>query len=339
VFINPGRTPEQPEPTPQEWGDRTTNRPAEYNTLDDKYARVIVDELMPVILGQYTVSRDPAMHGIGGSSSGAIAAFPVAWQRPDAFRKVLSNVGSFVNLRGGHKYADKVLVQKDGATDWEATARNAEQARQHLERRLGAGDMPPAAATDYKLTIPEAFAEKVKAEDLSKDQGFQDFSKSLHAAGLSQKQYDMVVAEFLDRGEKMRHGIEAMDNAACVGALKQLPGWQSDTDYKAQMDKAVAAAKAYGGANFEAILTDYGNDPRICQLLAAVGAEVSEDQQASPEQTAATVQSLDTLMASKAYMNDRDPMHATVVAQVTALQQKVAGNRPVVGGRSMSFQT
>ena len=27
VFINPGRTPEQPEPTPQEWGDRTTNRP------------------------------------------------------------------------------------------------------------------------------------------------------------------------------------------------------------------------------------------------------------------------------------------------------------------------
>jgi len=27
VFINPGRTPEQPEPNAQEWGDRTTNRP------------------------------------------------------------------------------------------------------------------------------------------------------------------------------------------------------------------------------------------------------------------------------------------------------------------------
>ena len=40
------------------------------------------------------------MHGIGGSSSGAIAAFTVAWERPDDFRKVLSNVGSFVNLRG-----------------------------------------------------------------------------------------------------------------------------------------------------------------------------------------------------------------------------------------------
>src|SRR3954449_13334407 len=43
VFINPGRRPDQPEPTPQNWGDRDTNRPAEYNSLDDKYARVVVN--------------------------------------------------------------------------------------------------------------------------------------------------------------------------------------------------------------------------------------------------------------------------------------------------------
>lgn len=109
VFINPGRTPEQPEPNPQEWGDRTTNRPAEYNTLDDKYARVVVDELLPALEKDYNISKDPEMRGIGGSSSGAIAAFTVAWERPDQFRKVLSNVGSFVNLRGGHVYPEKVL--------------------------------------------------------------------------------------------------------------------------------------------------------------------------------------------------------------------------------------
>ena len=50
------------------------------------------------------------MHGIGGSSSGAIAAFTVAWERPNDFRKVLSNVGSFVNLRGGNVYPDIVLA-------------------------------------------------------------------------------------------------------------------------------------------------------------------------------------------------------------------------------------
>jgi len=109
VFINPGRRPDQPEPTPQNWGDRDTNRPTEYNTLDDRHARVIVDELLPVLYKEYNISKDPEHHGIGGASSGAIAAFTVAWERPAHFRKVLSIVGSFTNIRGGHQYADLVL--------------------------------------------------------------------------------------------------------------------------------------------------------------------------------------------------------------------------------------
>jgi enterochelin esterase-like enzyme len=110
VFINPGRRPDQPEPTLKNWGDRDTNRPTEYNSLDDRYARVITEELMPALRKDFNISNDPEMHGIGGSSSGAIAAFTVAWERPDDFRKVLSNVGSFVNLRGGHVYPEKVLA-------------------------------------------------------------------------------------------------------------------------------------------------------------------------------------------------------------------------------------
>lgn len=108
VFINPGRTPEQPEPSPSDWGDRSTNRPTEYNTPDDKYARIICDELLPELYKNYNISKDADQHGIGGISSGAIAAFSVAWERPDQFRKVISIVGSFVNLRGGHVYSERV---------------------------------------------------------------------------------------------------------------------------------------------------------------------------------------------------------------------------------------
>ena len=108
VFINPGRRSDQPEPTPQEWGDRTTNRPTEYNSLDDKYARVICDELLPALDKEYSIARDPSRRGIGGASSGAIAAFTVAWERPNEFRKVLSLIGSFVNLRGGDRYPEIV---------------------------------------------------------------------------------------------------------------------------------------------------------------------------------------------------------------------------------------
>jgi enterochelin esterase-like enzyme len=114
VFINPGRTPEQPEPTPSNWGDGTTNRGLEYNTLTDKYARVICDELLPAIKKDYNISEDPEQHAIAGASSGAIAAFTVAWNRPDQFRKVISVVGSFTNLardsEGGHTYPDLVLA-------------------------------------------------------------------------------------------------------------------------------------------------------------------------------------------------------------------------------------
>jgi enterochelin esterase-like enzyme len=113
VFINPGRTPEQTEPSPKAgWGDGFTNRGVEYNTPNDKYARVITEELMPALEKDYNISKDPNQRGIGGSSSGAIAAFSVAWERPNAFRKVLSNVGSFVNIHGGDVYADWVLKSK-----------------------------------------------------------------------------------------------------------------------------------------------------------------------------------------------------------------------------------
>src|SRR5262249_39547073 len=112
VFINPRRRPGQPEPPPREGGGPNTNRPTEYNTLYDKYAPGIPPAVMPGLRKEFNISKDPEMHGIGGSSSGAIAAFTVAWERPNEFRRVLSNVGSFVNLRGGHVYPEKVLASE-----------------------------------------------------------------------------------------------------------------------------------------------------------------------------------------------------------------------------------
>ena len=108
VFINPGRTPDQKEASASNWGDSINNRGDEYNKLDDKYATLIVDELLPELRKTYKVSDDPNDRAIGGASSGAICAFTVAWQRPDQFRKVISTIGSFTNIRGGHVYPDLI---------------------------------------------------------------------------------------------------------------------------------------------------------------------------------------------------------------------------------------
>ena len=108
VFINPGHTAEQKEATDADWGDGTTNRRVEYNALDDRYSRLIVGELLPVLKKQYTISDDPEHRAIAGASSGAICAFTVVWHRPDQFRKVISTIGSFTNIMGGHVYPDLI---------------------------------------------------------------------------------------------------------------------------------------------------------------------------------------------------------------------------------------
>jgi len=92
--------------------DSRSVRQDEYDTLSDRYSKVIIDELMPALYKDYKISRDPDRHGIAGWSSGAIAAFTVAWERPDQFHKVLTGIGTFVDLKGGHVYPEKVLASE-----------------------------------------------------------------------------------------------------------------------------------------------------------------------------------------------------------------------------------
>lgn len=107
VFINPGNDKSKPLSATR---PRASNRGFEYDSLGDRYARFLLEEIVPEVEKRYVISKDPEMRAIGGASSGGICSFTVAWERPDAFRKVLSTVGSFTNLRGGNVYPS--LVRK-----------------------------------------------------------------------------------------------------------------------------------------------------------------------------------------------------------------------------------
>jgi enterochelin esterase family protein len=84
------------------------NRSIEYDSLGDAYARFLIDELLPEATRGLNISNDPGLRAICGLSSGGICAFNAAWERPDAFSKVVSHCGSFVNIRGGHELASAV---------------------------------------------------------------------------------------------------------------------------------------------------------------------------------------------------------------------------------------
>lgn len=103
IFIDPGHKKEKL-PVKPGWRPRPENRSFEYDTLSNQYARFLLDEILPRVGKDYKLTKDPAQRAICGISSGGICAWTVAWERPDAFRKVLSHVGSFTNIRGGHVY-------------------------------------------------------------------------------------------------------------------------------------------------------------------------------------------------------------------------------------------
>jgi hypothetical protein len=96
IFITPGQ---RGDTYPDDLGTgNPNNRAAEYDALSDAYARFIVEEMLPEVGKRYTLTTDPVGRAIGGTSSGAICAFTVAWHRPDVFRNVISMIGSYTSI-------------------------------------------------------------------------------------------------------------------------------------------------------------------------------------------------------------------------------------------------
>jgi sugar lactone lactonase YvrE/enterochelin esterase-like enzyme len=147
VFVTPGRV-KAPSPNAL---DRF-NRSYEYDGLGDAYARFLLDELLPEVETKTAkdgrpikLSKDGNDRSIGGSSSGAVCAFTAAWERPDAFRRVFSAIGTYVGLRGGNIYPTLIrkfepkplrVFLQDGSADLNIYGGDWWMANQEMERAL-----------------------------------------------------------------------------------------------------------------------------------------------------------------------------------------------------------
>jgi enterochelin esterase-like enzyme len=126
VFVDPGHKKSELPPE-RGWRPQPENRSFEYDTLSGDYAEFLLTEILPAVGKEHPFTDDPESHAICGMSSGGICAFTVAWERPDAFRKVLSHIGSFANIRGGDRYPGMIrkgnkkrpmrIVLQDGSND------------------------------------------------------------------------------------------------------------------------------------------------------------------------------------------------------------------------------
>jgi enterochelin esterase family protein len=141
IFINPGK-----------FENGRSNRSFEYDSLSDRYVRMLLEEILPEVEKTIKLRHDAASRAISGSSSGGICAFTAAWERPNEFSKVLSWVGSFTNLQpgmsgrdGGHNYpamirrAEKKPIRvflQDGENDLDNIAGNWPLANQYMAKSL-----------------------------------------------------------------------------------------------------------------------------------------------------------------------------------------------------------
>lgn len=128
------------------------NRSFEYDGLGDAYARFILDEILPEVEKKTTsdgrpikLSKSGNDRCIAGSSSGAVCAFTAAWERPDAFSRVYSTIGTYVGLRGGNVYPTLIrkyepkpirIFLQDGSADLNIYGGDWWMANQEMERSL-----------------------------------------------------------------------------------------------------------------------------------------------------------------------------------------------------------
>ncbi len=109
LFVNPGHSLDSLPPA-NPW--KATNRSREYDEVSDNYGRFLQEELIPELKKRYNISDDPTMRAIAGISSGGICAFTAAWFYPEHFHKVMSHIGSFTDIRGGHNYPSMIRKQE-----------------------------------------------------------------------------------------------------------------------------------------------------------------------------------------------------------------------------------
>lgn len=148
IFITPGRV---------RASDTTAaldrfNRSFEYDGLGDNYVRFLLEEIFPEVEKKKASGERPIIlskngndRAIGGASSGAVCAFTAAWERPDAFSRVFSAIGTYIGLRGADRYPSLIrkyepkpirIFLQDGTNDLNIYAGDWWKANETMERAL-----------------------------------------------------------------------------------------------------------------------------------------------------------------------------------------------------------
>ncbi|PRG76130.1 hypothetical protein C6T58_24735 [Burkholderia multivorans] len=219
----------------------------------------------------------------------------------------------------------------DGALDLSASAQKLAGGYGELSKRMVDGGAPPAAATEYQVTVPDQFKEVVG--DLNNDKLFTEFRADMHALGLSQKQFDGVMAKYFSVVPGLVAGGQQYTAESATADLRK--DWADDATFQKNVGLAYRAGNAVAKAanmSFDDLeKAGLANNPTFIKIMAALGPEFAEDTATGSGNGGGFMSEDDVkkLMISEANTNPKHPDHKATRARIDAFYNRKYGNTPI----------
>lgn len=219
------------------------------------------------------------------------------------------------------KVPEKFHVKGDGdKLDAAASLAKALEHRDHLEKRLGAGDLPPKTAAEYAFEMPEDMKDfEMKADRLD------GFKAEALTKGITGEQFKWMMGAYLKAIPDLMEGAAAMTATQARAELQKV--WAQPADMDVGLNNATRALRGLP-AELQESTRELGTNPAFLRAMAHYGAQMREDRPPEGGETP-PAQTVEQLMKSPAYTNPKDPNHSVVSAQVAAHFKRVAGTAAV----------
>lgn len=218
------------------------------------------------------------------------------------------------------KLPEKFQVKAGDKLDAAASLAKALEHRDHLEKRLGAGDLPPKSEAEYAFQPPEEFKDFTFKEDR-----LNAFKKEALANGITGKQFEFMMGAYLKAVPDLMEGAAAMSAAEARAELGKV--WTTPEQMQTGLADAQRALRGLP-ADLQEATRQYGTDPAFLRAMAHMGAQMREDRPpASTSAPTAAAADIQTLMKHPAYTDPKHPEHATVSAKVRDFYAKAHGTQ------------
>lgn len=219
---------------------------------------------------------------------------------------------------------DKFKVTKeDGSVDLEASAKKMGESLTHLEKRMGSGDVPPKAAEEYKVNIPDEWKEAFP----DSSETMAAFRKDALAQGLTQKQFDFFIGKYIEEAPKLITGAAQLNKEEAMADLRK--SWPTEAEYTTQSANAAKAMTAFLDPKDADKAESLTSNPVLVRLLARIGSEMKEGGGIPAAADGASTDDIQALMMSEAANNPKHADHKATRAKINAHYEKKYGTAPV----------